>query len=444
VNQVTRFDTSLPRLVQALIDVLGPDAVMAGQFLRNANGQLAFISAVPLDEVVHAAAQTATACIGRYARSGSAVLQPDHPGLASLRRQVHGYRESVDLAEGWSFPVQILEQRIVGQDWLHTPAGGLLPDAPSRHVFFSIKGGVGRSTALAVCATELARQGRKVLVIDLDLEAPGLGHMLLPDELLPAFGLLDAHVESHAGALDDDFLDSMVAASPFGRGHGLIDVVPAVGAQATRHPANVLAKIARAYLESHDEQDDRSVSFLERTRQITDRLAGLKRYDAILIDARAGLNESTAAALLGLQARVLLFGEQTPQTFAGYRYLLAHLDRFERVPGDDWLDRFQMVHAKASVDAGEQQKFRDQAHEIFKPLYRELPLDSSSADAITLPEYSVDDIEAPHHAWVVLRDSHYVEFNPLARPSELSPDFYARTYGALLKQVCPAEHATAT
>lgn len=39
--------------------------------------------------------------------------------------------------------------------------------------FYSYKGGVGRSLALAHCAVELARQGRKVLIIDLDLEAPG-------------------------------------------------------------------------------------------------------------------------------------------------------------------------------------------------------------------------------------------------------------------------------
>jgi cellulose biosynthesis protein BcsQ len=337
----------------------------------------------------------------------------------------------------------MLEQRIVGQDWLHAPTGSELPGTPIRQVFFSIKGGVGRSTALAVCAAELARQGRKVLVIDLDLEAPGLGNMLLQGELLPDYGLLDAHVESHAGGLDDDFLLDMVAASRFGRGHGLIDVVPAVGAQATHHPANVLAKIARAYLESHDQETGQTLSFLDRTRQITDRLAGLKRYDAVLIDARAGLNESTAAALLGLQARVLLFGEHTPQTFAGYRYLLAHLARFERVAGNDWLDRFQMIHAKASPDAGEQQKFRDQAHEIFKSLYRDIPLDSNSTDTITMPEYSVDDSEAPHYAWPVLRDSNYVEFNPLARPTELMPDFYERTYGALLKQVCPIDIETA-
>lgn len=434
----TRFDTSLPRLVHALVDVLGLDTVMAGQFLRNASGQLAFISAIPLDTQRHAAAQEAARSIDSYARPESAILLPDQPGLTSLRRQVRSYRESVDLDNDSSCSVQILEQRIVGQDWLHIPVGGNLPESPTRHVFFSIKGGVGRSTALAVCAAELARQGRKVLVIDLDLEAPGLGHMLLQGESLPDFGLLDAHVESHAGVLNDDFLHDMVTASPFGRGHGLIDVVPAVGALTTRHPANVLAKIALAYLESQDEKSGQTMGFLDRTRQITDRLAGLKRYDAVLIDARAGLNESTAAALLGLQARVLMFGEHTPQTFAGYRYLLAHLARFERVPGNDWLDRFQMVHAKASANASEQQKFRDQAHDIFKPLYRDISLDSST-DAITLPEYSVDDIEAPHYAWPVLRDSNYVEFNPLARPGELTLDYYERTYGALLKQVCRAD-----
>ena len=435
MNSVVRFDASMPRLVQALIAVLGREAVMAGQFLRNASGQLAFISAVPLDVHVQASARQAALSIGHYARPESAILLPDHPGLTSLRRQVCGYRESIELDSDSPCLVHILEQRIVGQDWLHVPTGGDLSNDPIRYVFFSIKGGVGRSTALAVCAAELARRGRKVLVIDLDLEAPGLGHMLLSDELLPDYGLLDAHVESQGVALNDEFLYDMVAASPFGRGHGLIDVVPAVGALALRHPANVLAKIARAYLESHDERTGQPLGFLDRNRQITDRLTDLKRYDAVLIAARAGLNESTAAALLGLEARVLLFGEHTPQTFAGYRYLLAHLARFERDPSNDWLERFQMIHAKASVDADEQQKFRDRAHEIFIPLYRELPLDSSS-DSITLPEYSVDDIEAPHYAWPVLRDSNYVEFNPLAHPSELTPDFYERTYGVLLKQVC--------
>lgn len=39
--------------------------------------------------------------------------------------------------------------------------------------FYSYKGGVGRSLALANTAYELAQQGKKVLILDLDLEAPG-------------------------------------------------------------------------------------------------------------------------------------------------------------------------------------------------------------------------------------------------------------------------------
>ncbi len=40
--------------------------------------------------------------------------------------------------------------------------------------FYSFKGGVGRTMALVNVAFQLAKQGRRVLVVDLDLEAPGL------------------------------------------------------------------------------------------------------------------------------------------------------------------------------------------------------------------------------------------------------------------------------
>jgi cellulose biosynthesis protein BcsQ len=38
--------------------------------------------------------------------------------------------------------------------------------------FYSFKGGVGRTMALVNVAAELAKMGRKVLVVDFDLDAP--------------------------------------------------------------------------------------------------------------------------------------------------------------------------------------------------------------------------------------------------------------------------------
>jgi hypothetical protein len=208
---------------------------------------------------------------------------------------------------------------------------------------------------------------------------------------------------------------------------------------AQQHPANVLAKLSRGYLEDQDPTSGQPVSFMGQTQRLVDELAALKQYDAVLLDARAGLNESTATAILGLGAQVLLFGEDTPQTFAGYRYLLAHLARYPRHEADDWLDRIRMVHAKASADPQHQQSFRDRAHEVFQELlYREVPLQSpdgplfDAGDSVTLPEFSLDDPDAPHFAWPVLRDSNYFEFDPLAAPSQLTQALYERTYQALL------------
>jgi Flp pilus assembly CpaE family ATPase len=48
------------------------------------------------------------------------------------------------------------------------------PRIPRTVTFYSFKGGVGRTTALTHVAWILAMRGRKVVAVDLDLEAPGL------------------------------------------------------------------------------------------------------------------------------------------------------------------------------------------------------------------------------------------------------------------------------
>lgn len=60
---------------------------------------------------------------------------------------------------------------------------------PYIFTFYSYKGGVGRSLALLNTAYDLVSRGRHVLIIDMDLEAPGLsGFLLRHGELLPSPG----------------------------------------------------------------------------------------------------------------------------------------------------------------------------------------------------------------------------------------------------------------
>jgi len=51
--------------------------------------------------------------------------------------------------------------------------------------FYSFKGGTGRSMALVNTALELVKNGRKVLIVDFDLEAPGLDTFNLHRPLAP-------------------------------------------------------------------------------------------------------------------------------------------------------------------------------------------------------------------------------------------------------------------
>lgn len=50
--------------------------------------------------------------------------------------------------------------------------------------FYSLRGGVGRSTALAYTARSLARAGKTVVCVDMDLEAPGLAALLAPGQVV--------------------------------------------------------------------------------------------------------------------------------------------------------------------------------------------------------------------------------------------------------------------
>ncbi|MFM6221196.1 MAG: KGGVGR-motif variant AAA ATPase, partial [Dolichospermum sp.] len=65
---------------------------------------------------------------------------------------------------------------------------------PAVVTFFSFKGGVGRTTALVATALTLARNGHRVAIVDLDLEAPGLSTVFSQENLVQ-YGVIDYLLE---------------------------------------------------------------------------------------------------------------------------------------------------------------------------------------------------------------------------------------------------------
>ncbi|MFJ2776557.1 FxSxx-COOH system tetratricopeptide repeat protein [Kitasatospora sp. NPDC087315] len=171
--------------------------------------------------------------------------------------------------------------------------------------FYSFKGGTGRTMALANVGWILASRGLRVLVVDWDLEAPGLHryyHPLLVDpELHATDGLIDllrSYVKqalpSAAGPsgltpgawLDepgrlDGYICGLALDLPPG---GRLDFLPA-GRQNAAYSAAVTSFNWRSFYHG---RDIRGGEFL---RELRERWA--RGYDYVLIDSRTGVSDTS-------------------------------------------------------------------------------------------------------------------------------------------------------
>lgn len=187
-----------------------------------------------------------------------------------------------------------------------------------RIVFFSIKGGVGRSTALAATAWTLAQAGKRVLVLDLDLESPGLSSSLLPPERQPAFGITDWLVEDLVNNADAVF-EGMLATSHLAH-DGEIYVIPAHGA----NPGEYVSKLGRIWMPKTGPDGTRE-NWSGRLQRLLIDLEDRIQPDVVLIDSRVGIDEVASACVTDLNAKlVLLFALEGVQTWNGYRILFEH------------------------------------------------------------------------------------------------------------------------
>jgi cellulose biosynthesis protein BcsQ len=423
------FDSGLTILASVIDRALGSIALNEGVVLRDSSGRLSFFTKTVLDpEIKINVSKELSNSLGIFGQEDRILVDPTDIGHSIIFQNQKIRNIRIGSQEAPNF-LQILDNQISGMDWLinYTPDLAV----PSRFVFASLKGGVGRSTTLAVIAADQARKGRNVLVVDLDLEAPGVGSMLLDEDRRPMLGVLDFLVESALGSIEESDLGEFIGTSQLTSGAGLVDVLPVSGLLSLQQPQNFLPKLARAIVEDVS-LDGEVIPFHKKVRTMIDRFVARGSYDLVLIDVRAGMAEIAAGPILGLGARVFLFGTAQSQTIEGYRFLFSQLDTLRRdglapSPGRN----LQMVHAKAAMSEEVHKKFNDELWSLFvEYLYDEL-----EPDELDGFNFDVDDPDAPHNPISIPYDSNFVDWDPIKEPESLSAAIYQATFGILISRI---------
>ncbi len=308
--------------------------------------------------------------------------------------------------------VRILNRQVTGQDWdSHEEPSKI---KKPRLVFFGIKGGVGRSTALAILAYKMANSGKKVLLIDLDLESPGLSGLLLPQDRLADFGIVDWLIEDTLGQ-GDDVLYRMISVSPLSEyTQGEIRIAAAMGIDDTSY----LDKLSRAY-------GDVAIygkveTFTQRVRRLVDKLEKNEHPDVVLIDSRAGLHDLAAVSIVGLATTTFLFATDTEQSWQCYRLLFSHWQSFPKISRNV---RERLAIVQALFPEADQSKrarhFLEQSYQLFsETLYEEIPPPPTDqpSNALGFQEDSFNfDLEienAPHYPIRINWNNRFQEFDP--------------------------------
>ena len=279
------------------------------------------------------------------------------------------------------------------------------PDnGPPIVVFYSFKGGLGRSTLLASFAIQRARLGERVCVLDFDLDSPGIGRLLSADAegTMARWGVVDFLLErSPVEAQFSDYYHRCDRVS----GGGEIVVFPS--GHMDEHYAD---KLARVDLEEAPEAHESG--FWKLLSRVRDEL----KPHWILLDARTGISEPAGQLLSGIAHLHVLLGTTNDQSWQGLNRVLDRLGT-ARVLEDR--PQAEVLLVQAMVPAGDLGKtaktqFAGRADAEFDTRYY---LADDDADRFWNIE-DKDSQDAPHAPMPVDYDSKLASFGDIAEGAD--------------------------
>jgi MinD-like ATPase involved in chromosome partitioning or flagellar assembly len=203
--------------------------------------------------------------------------------------------------------------------------------------FYSYKGGTGRTLTVVNTARFLAYFGYRVVVLDFDLEAPGLHYKfgVHPGDQSTSFrGLVDLVASFIERGSVPDPRDYLVAVQDLPSGStGSIDLLPAGNAPSAQY-SRQLSFIRNEDLFIPDTTSKTNVPvalplFLELKERILDEV----QPDYLLIDSRTGITEIGGVALRLMSDTVVCLFHNNREDIAGARKVLRRIQSAPRPQG---------------------------------------------------------------------------------------------------------------
>ena len=381
-NTFIPFDQVHHRAVEVLREQTVPEEVRPLYLIRNLHGRvrISVSDAIEGNESCREALQRLSdglcEVLGAHGYpSGSGVLFVSSAMLQTLDDMAQKI-EGVD-------EVYWVDRLMTGSGWWTVGSSDAKKEA-SRYTLFSVKGGVGRSTTAAVLAWHLARNDERVLVVDLDLESPGLSSAMLDSRAQPKFGVTDWFVEDLVGQ-GDRVIEKMTATPAWAQDfNGDVRVVPAHGSD----PGEYLAKLGRVYMSTHDDR------WTARLNRLLMQLENDFGPTIVLLESRNGLHDIAAATVTDIDADVLLFAVDSESTWTDYDILFRHWHDHGLAP--DIRERLSIISALTPELDTERylKRFRQRTWDLFREhLYDNTVFSTDSCDEFA---FGLDDEYALH------------------------------------------------
>lgn len=248
--------------------------------------------------------------------------------------------------------------------------------------FYSFKGGVGRTTTMMMAAIGIARRGKKVVLLDFDLEAPGISSFFSED-ILPQYGLLDFFVENNVYPEDiniDEYLYPVGEYCHVNQYGGEIYILPAVGRAAQDDTESYRKNLMRFDMDVPAYEEERTPIDI-----LLSKIDSFIKPDYIFIDTRSGIHQIGGITLTRYSDLALLFFYGSRQNIEGMRMILPIL-KSSNTP-------FLLVNSKVPVNESlaqiEKKIYIEGAYDALKKCDREYQENEVLLDDETAEHYPV-------------------------------------------------------